>query len=63
MMDFDGIETVKKRIAAQAGVQQSAFNPQGTASNTKQGAPLTVAQQLIPKTGTSASRAGEGETP
>lgn len=63
MMDFDGIETVKKRIAAQAGVQQSAVNPQGTASSTKQGAPLTVAQQLIPKTGTSASRAGEGETP
>lgn len=63
MMDFDGIETVKKRIAAQAGVQQSAVNPQGAASNTKQGAPLTVAQQLIPKTGTSASRAGEGETP
>lgn len=63
MMDFDGIETVKKRIAAQAGVQQSTVNPQGTASNTKQGAPLTVAQQLIPKTGTSASRAGEGETP
>lgn len=63
MMDFDGIETVKKRIAAQAGVQQSAVNPQGTASTTKQGAPLTVAQQLIPKTGTSASRAGEGETP
>lgn len=63
MMDFDGIETVKKRIAAQAGVQQSAVNPQGTASNTKQGVPLTVAQQLIPKTGTSASRAGEGETP
>ena len=63
MMDFDGIETVKKRIAAQAGVQQSAVNPQGAASSTKQGAPLTVAQQLIPKTGTSASRAGEGETP
>lgn len=63
MMDFDGIETVKKRIAAQAGVQQSAVNPQGTASTVKQGAPLTVAQQLIPKTGTSASRAGEGETP
>lgn len=63
MMDFDGIETVKKRIAAQAGVQQSTVNPQGTASSTKQGAPLTVAQQLIPKTGTSASRAGEGETP
>ena len=63
MMDFDGIETVKKRIAAQAGVQQSAVNPQGTASSTKQGAPLTVAQQLIPKTGTSASRAGGGETP
>lgn len=63
MMDFDGIETVKKRIAAQAGVQQSAVNPQGTASTTKQGAPLTVAQQLIPKTGTSASRAGEDETP
>lgn len=63
MMDFDGIETVKKRIAAQAGVQQSTVNPQGTASTTKQGAPLTVAQQLIPKTGTSASRAGEGETP
>lgn len=63
MMDFDGIETVKKRIAAQAGVQQSAVSPQGTASTTKQGAPLTVAQQLIPKTGTSASRAGEGETP
>lgn len=60
MMDFDGIETVKKRIAAQAGVQQSAVNPQGTASSTKQGAPLTVAQQLIPKTGTSASKAGEG---
>ena len=63
MMDFDGIETVKKRIAAQAGVQQSTVNPQGTASTVKQGAPLTVAQQLIPKTGTSASRAGEGETP
>lgn len=63
MMDFDGIETVKKRIAAQAGVQQSAVNPQGTASTVKQGAPLTVAQQLIPKTGTSASKAGEGETP
>lgn len=63
MMDFDGIETVKKRIAAQAGVQQSVTGPQGTASTTKQGAPLTVAQQLIPKTGTSASRAGEGETP
>lgn len=63
MMDFDGIETVKKRIAAQGGVQQSTVNPQGTASSTKQGAPLTVAQQLIPKTGTSASRAGEGETP
>lgn len=63
MMDFDGIETVKKRIAAQAGVQQSTVNPQGTASSTKQGAPLTVAQQLIPKTGTSASKAGEGETP
>lgn len=63
MMDFDGIETVKKRIAAQAGTQQSTVNPQGTASTVKQGAPLTVAQQLIPKTGTSASRAGEGETP
>lgn len=63
MMDFDGIETVKKRIAAQAGVQQSTVNPQGTASTVKQGAPLTVAQQLIPKTGTSASKAGEGETP
>ena len=63
MMDFDGIETVKKRIAAQAGVQQSAVNPQGTASTVKQGVPLTVAQQLIPKTGTSASKAGEGETP
>ena len=63
MMDFDGIETVKKRIAAQAGTQQSTVNPQGTASTVKQGAPLTVAQQLIPKTGTSASKAGEGETP
>ena len=63
MMDFDGIETVKKRIAAQAGTQQSTVNPQGTASTVKQGAPLTVAQQLIPKTGSSASKAGEGETP
>ena len=59
MMDFDGIETVKKRVAAQAALQQSTTIPNSTVSGTRQGAPLTVAQQQIPKVGRSSSMAGE----
>ena len=51
MMDFDGIETVKKRVAAQAGMLSAAQAPDSQRRGARQGGPLTAAEQQIPRAG------------
>ena len=51
MMDFDGIETVKKRVAAQAGMLTAAQTPDSQRRGARQGGPLTAAEQQIPRAG------------